>query len=62
MSSENYKRYMVIGNETCQKMVSLQFTQTIPSYHQTLTPGTTSLIDFSCNKFSTISISLVESS
>ena len=61
MSSDNYKRYMIQGNETCLKMITLQYTETIPSYHQKLTPGTTSLIKSSCNEFSTISISLVQS-
>ncbi len=61
MSSDNYKRYMIQGNETCLKMITLQFTETIPSYHQKLTPGTTSLIKYSCNEFSIISISFVQS-
>ncbi len=61
MSSENYKRFMLNGNETCMKIITLDFSQEIPSYHQKLTPGTTSLIDFNCNEFSTISISLVQS-
>ena len=61
MSSENYKRFMLNGNETCMKMTTLDFSQEILSYNQKLTPGTTSLIDYSCNEFSTISISLVQS-
>ena len=60
MSSENYKRYILTGNETCLNIISLNYTQTIPSHHQKLTPGTTSLIEYDCNKFSTISISLVQ--
>jgi hypothetical protein len=61
MSSDKYKRYMLRGKETCSNMIILNFTEKIPSIHQKLTPGTTSLIDFSCNNYSTISISFVQS-
>ena len=61
MSSDNYKRYMLSGNETCSNIILLNFTETIPAHHQKLTPGTTSLIAYDCSDFSTISISLVQS-
>jgi hypothetical protein len=58
VSTQEYKTYTIQKNNTCSHITDINYTEIVPTYHQTLNPGTESLIDFQCDNSSSFIVTI----